>query len=131
MPTTGDLHADRQDFGLRRAEHLLREPLIRLSVDLHRRAGIPVRDVADVLIDPLLGYVPSLAKMVAENGENLIERARTAPDCDLGELIAHVALALENQAAPAPPAPSPLLAAGPAPGRGRGAVRLRIRGDRP
>ena len=75
-----------------------KEPLIRLSVDLHRRAGVPVRDFADVLIDPLLGYVPSLAKMVTENGENLIERARTAPDCDLGELMAHVALALQNQA---------------------------------
>ena len=64
--------------------------------DLHRRADVPVRDFADVLIDPLLGYVPSLAKATAENGENLIHRARNAPDCYLGELMAHVALALQN-----------------------------------
>ena len=75
-----------------------KEPLIRLTVDLHRRADVPVRDFAGVLIDPLLGYVPALAKAVAENGENLIDRARNAPDCYLGELLAHVALALENQA---------------------------------
>lgn len=75
-----------------------KEPLIRLTVDLHRRAGVPVRDFADILIGPLLDSVPSLNTAVAENGENLIERARTAPDCFLGELMAHVALALENQA---------------------------------
>ncbi|MCA8881410.1 MAG: cyanophycin synthetase [Rhodobacteraceae bacterium] len=75
-----------------------RQPLIRLTVDLHRRAGQPVRDYADQLIDPLLDYVPGLAKAVAETGENLIERARTAEDCHLGELMAHLALALEDQA---------------------------------
>ena len=74
------------------------QPLIRLSVDLHRRAGTPVSDYANVLLEPLLKFVPGLANARAENGELLMDRARTAPDCHLGELMAHLALALENQA---------------------------------
>lgn len=74
------------------------QPLIRLSVDLHRRAGKPVSDYADVLLEPLLRFVPGLATARAENGELLMDRARSAPDCHLGELMAHLALTLQNQA---------------------------------
>ncbi|WP_116133643.1 cyanophycin synthetase [Tropicimonas sp. IMCC34043] len=75
-----------------------KQPLIRLTVDLHRRAGVPVSEYADVLIDPLLDMVPGLANAVTETGEPFIERARSAADCGLGELMAQVALALEGQA---------------------------------
>lgn len=38
-----------------------KQPLIRLTVDLHRRAGTPVSDYADDLLGPLLDDVPALA----------------------------------------------------------------------
>ncbi|MEO9781662.1 MAG: cyanophycin synthetase [Sedimentitalea sp.] len=75
-----------------------KQPLIRLTVDLHRRAGKPVSDYADDLIDPLLTFVPTLADAVAEDGTQFLERARTEADCTLGELMAQVALALQNHA---------------------------------
>ncbi len=75
-----------------------KQPLIRLTVDLHRRAGTPVSDYADVLLDPLLGHVPALAGLKAADGTPLLERMRSAPDTDLGELMAYLALALQIQA---------------------------------
>ena len=75
-----------------------REPLIRLTVDLHRRAGKPVAEWGEALIAPLLDHVPALAWAVAEDGGPFLDRARTAADCGLGELMAQVALALEEQA---------------------------------
>ncbi len=75
-----------------------RQPLIRLTVDLHRRANRPVSEYADLLIDPLLRHLPGLATARSETGESLIERMTTAPDCYLGEVLAHVALALQLRA---------------------------------
>jgi cyanophycin synthetase len=75
-----------------------KKPLIRLTVDLHRRAGTPVSDYADLLIEPLLKYVPPLEQAVAEDGTPFLDRARTAPDCGLGDLMAQVALALQVHA---------------------------------
>ena len=71
-------------------------PLIRLTVDLHRRAATPVSEYADVL-HPLFDHLPGLASARAETGEVLVERLR-APDCHLGELMAQVAVALQNRA---------------------------------
>ncbi|PRY20958.1 cyanophycin synthetase [Aliiruegeria haliotis] len=75
-----------------------KQPLIRLTVDLHRRAGRPVADYADEVIAPLLKYVPPLEHAVAEDGTPFLERARSAPDCSLGELMGQVALALQIHA---------------------------------
>jgi len=75
-----------------------RDPLIRMTVDLHRRAGKPVSDWGEALIGPLLAHVPALARAQTEDGAPFLDRARTAPDCGLGELMAQVALALEDQA---------------------------------
>ncbi len=70
-------------------------PLIRLTVDLHRRAATPVSDYADAL-RPLFEHLPGLASARAETGAPLVERLR-APDCRLGELMAQVAVALQNR----------------------------------
>lgn len=75
-----------------------KQPLIRMTVDLHRRAETPVAEYADLLLDPLVEMVPALAKAKTEGGAPFLERARSAPDCNLGELMAQVALALEDQA---------------------------------
>jgi cyanophycin synthetase len=69
-------------------------PLIRLTVDLHRRADRPVSDYADDLA-PLFEELPGLATAVTETGQPLPERL-TDPDCRLGELMAQVAIALQN-----------------------------------
>lgn len=73
-------------------------PLIRLTVDLHRRAGQPVADYGEDLLGPLLDYVPGLASLTTETGENALDRMRAATDTNLGELMAYVAVALQNQA---------------------------------
>ena len=75
-----------------------KEPLIRLTVDLHRRAGKPVAEWGEALLTPLLAHVPALARAGTEDGGPFLDRARTAGDCGLGELMAQVALALEEQA---------------------------------
>ncbi|MFO1105311.1 MAG: cyanophycin synthetase [Amaricoccus sp.] len=75
-----------------------RQPLVRLTVDLRRRADRPVSDYADDLIGPLLKDFPNLATAVCERGMPLIERMRADPDCRLGEVLAHVALALQQRA---------------------------------
>ncbi len=72
-------------------------PLIRLTVDLHRRAATPVSKYADVLIPPLLAELPGLASAATETGEPLTQRLAD-PDCRLGELMAQVAIALQNRA---------------------------------
>ncbi|MFT3974607.1 MAG: cyanophycin synthetase [Amaricoccus sp.] len=74
-----------------------KRPLIRLTVDLHRRAGRPVADYGSALVDPLLRYLPGLATAPTEFGIPFGERLRSA-DCDLGELMAQVAVALQNRA---------------------------------
>ncbi len=72
-------------------------PLIRLTVDLHRRADKPVSDYADALIAPLMEHLPGLASAVTETGEPFTQRLGD-PDCRLGELMAQVAIALQNRA---------------------------------
>ncbi len=72
-------------------------PLIRLTLDLHRRAETPVSDYAEALVEPLMHYLPGLAGAVTETGEPLPDRLRD-PDCRLGELMAQVAIALQNHA---------------------------------
>lgn len=75
-----------------------RQPMIRLTLDLHRRAKTPVRDYADQLIEPLLAELPGLATALTETGAPLLPRLRGDDDCYLGELLAHVALALQIRA---------------------------------
>ncbi|MFQ8430138.1 cyanophycin synthetase [Amaricoccus sp. W119] len=75
-----------------------RRPMIRLTLDLHRRAETPVRDYAETLLPPLLRELPTLATALTETGEPLLPRLREAPDCHLGEFLAHVALALQIRA---------------------------------
>lgn len=71
-------------------------PLIRFTVDLHRRATIPVSDYRDDLA-PLLELLPGLLTATTERGEPFAERLGDA-DCHLGELMAQVAVALQNHA---------------------------------
>jgi cyanophycin synthetase len=71
-------------------------PLIRLTVDLHRRTETPVGDYLDDLA-PLFEQLPGLAGARTEDGRPLPERLRE-PDCRLGELLAQVAVALQNRA---------------------------------
>ena len=73
-----------------------KQPLIRLTVDLHRRAEKPVSDYADAL-GPLYDELPGLATATSELGIPLPERL-DEPDCRLGELMAQVAIALQNRA---------------------------------
>jgi cyanophycin synthetase len=75
-----------------------RQPLIRLTLDLHRRATTPVRDYAEAVLPTLLRELPTLATALTETGQPLLPRLREAPDCHLGELLAHVALALQIRA---------------------------------
>lgn len=73
-------------------------PLIRLTVDLHRRADMPVAEVADRLLPPLIERLPGLATARTESGAPLVERLRSDPDARLGEVMAHLALELMNHA---------------------------------
>ncbi len=72
-----------------------RDPLIRLTVDLHRRAEKPVSDFGEALTGPLLELLPGLANARTEMGEPFLDRLKE-PDCRLGELMAQVAVALQN-----------------------------------
>ncbi len=75
-----------------------KQPLIRLTVDLHRRADMPVTEVAERVLAALLDQLPGLAAARTETGAPLIERLERDPDARLGELMAHLALALMNHA---------------------------------
>ena len=74
-----------------------RLPLIRLTVDLHRRAETPVSHYGDALMRPLLEHLPGLASAKTEQGEPFLGRIKEE-DCHLGELMAQVAVALQNHA---------------------------------
>ena len=50
-----------------------------------------------MLIAPLMQHLPGLASAVTETGEAFVERLKD-PDCRLGELMAQVAIALQNRA---------------------------------
>ncbi|TCT06821.1 cyanophycin synthetase [Aquabacter spiritensis] len=73
-------------------------PLIRLTVDLRNRSTSSVASYGDAVIDTLLKHLPSLANDALPDGTPWVERARSADDCGLGELIAHVALNLQKLA---------------------------------
>ncbi len=73
-----------------------RLPLIRFTVDLHRRATTPVSEYRDRLA-PLFELLPGLLTATTERGEPFAERLDAA-DCHLGELMAQVAVALQNHA---------------------------------
>ena len=75
------------------------QPLIRHTIDLGRRADRSVSDYASDLVDPLLEHLPGLAAAETEDGENFVTRMRENPDCRLSEVLAHVALVLQKQAA--------------------------------
>ena len=77
-----------------------KQPLIRLTVDLHRRAEKPVSSYGDGMIETLFEHLPGLATATSELGTPFVDRL-AAPDCYLGELMAQVAIALQNRAAPA------------------------------
>ncbi|MEM9168260.1 MAG: cyanophycin synthetase [Pseudomonadota bacterium] len=74
-------------------------PLVRLKVDLGRYADKCAADFGADLIDPLLNALPGLAQERTASGEPFVERMRTARDCDLGEVLARVALTLQKLAA--------------------------------
>jgi cyanophycin synthetase len=73
-------------------------PLIRLTVDLHRRADTPVAELAPRLLPPLVAALPGLAAARTETGAPLIARLERDPDARLGELMAQLALAMMNHA---------------------------------
>ncbi len=73
-----------------------RRPLIRLTVDLHRRAERPVSDYAEDL-GPLFEQLPGLLTAATEEGQPFADRLQAA-DCRLGELMAQTAVALQNRA---------------------------------
>ncbi len=76
-----------------------RTALIRFTMDLGAYSEKCAADFSERLIDPLLDALPGLAKEVAADGASFVERMRTARDCDLGEVIARVALTLQKLAA--------------------------------
>jgi cyanophycin synthetase len=51
-------------------------PLIRLTVDLHRRADTPVSEYGDVLFAPLLEHLPGLAAALTEEGQPFLDRLK-------------------------------------------------------
>ncbi len=67
-----------------------KQPLIRLTVDLHRRAQMPVSEVADRVAGPLREVLPALAPR--------LDALVADPAARLGDLMAEVALALMNHA---------------------------------
>ena len=79
-----------------------KHPLIRFTLDLGRFAGRPARDFERRLIEPLVQALPGLAKETTDEGRLFVDRMRHDDDCDLGEVVARVALVLQKLAS-APP----------------------------
>ncbi|MCI5043136.1 MAG: cyanophycin synthetase [Aquisalinus sp.] len=75
------------------------KPVIRFTIDFGKYANRRASDFGDRLIDPLLRELPGLAHEETESGELFLERMRKAEDCDLGEVIARVAVTLQKLAA--------------------------------
>ena len=73
-----------------------KKPLIRFTMDFGDQAGKCAADFSDKLVDPLLDALPGFGQETGENGEPFITRMRNARDCDLGEVIARVALTLQK-----------------------------------
>ena len=107
-------------------------PLIRLTVDLHRRAETPVSEYADVLIGPLLRAAARPRHRRDRAGHAAGRAPRSDPDCRLGELMAQVAVALQNRAgAPAEVALDPARRRTPTRSRCSTATNPRRSGSRP
>ncbi|SHO61576.1 cyanophycin synthetase [Pseudoxanthobacter soli DSM 19599] len=71
-------------------------PLIRLTVDLRHRSTASVASYGESVLETLTKLLPGLATDKLPDGSLWLDRARTAEDCGLGELIAHVALNLQR-----------------------------------
>jgi cyanophycin synthetase len=71
-------------------------PLLRLTIDLRHRAAASVASYGAGMLDALVKVLPGLATDRMEDGSLWIDRARSADDCGLGELIAHIALNLQQ-----------------------------------
>lgn len=76
-----------------------KKPLIRFTVDFGDFAGKSAADFGDRLIDPLIDALPGFASEKTDDGGSFIERMRRDRDCDLGEVLARVALCLQKLAA--------------------------------
>jgi cyanophycin synthetase len=72
-------------------------PLIRLTVDLHRRADAAASDYAEDLVAPLARHLPALGQ-ASRKAAPLLERISSDEGLRLGEVIAETALALQNRA---------------------------------
>ncbi|WP_306253688.1 cyanophycin synthetase [Parvularcula sp. IMCC14364] len=75
------------------------KPLMRFTIDFGKYAGRRAADFGDSLLDPLVKALPGLAQEETDTGELFLDRLRDAPDCDLGELVARVAVTLQKLAA--------------------------------
>ncbi len=76
-----------------------KKPLIRFTLDLGKFADRCAADFGDRLIEPLIEALPGLAQEKTDAGEAFVDRMRSARDCDLGEVVARVALTLQKLAA--------------------------------
>ncbi|MEO1251934.1 MAG: cyanophycin synthetase [Pseudomonadota bacterium] len=76
-----------------------KKPLIRFTIDFGAFAGKCAADFRDDLISPLVEALPGLAKETTDAGASFVDRMRNENDCDLGEVIARVALVLQKLAA--------------------------------
>jgi len=75
-----------------------KSPLIRLTIDFGDAAAKPASAFGAAFIDRLTAAVPSLAKETDADGAAFARRARSAPDCGLGEVLARTAVALQKMA---------------------------------
>ncbi|MCI5046350.1 MAG: cyanophycin synthetase [Aquisalinus sp.] len=75
------------------------KPVIRFTIDFGKYANRPASEFGDQLIDPLIRELPGFAHEKTESGELFLDRMRNADDCDLGEVIARVAVTLQKLAA--------------------------------
>ncbi len=76
-----------------------KKPLIRFTVDFGEYAGKCAADFKDRLINPLVEALPGLLQEETDDGAPFVDRMRNDRDCDLGEVIARVALTLQKLAA--------------------------------
>ncbi|MEO0466156.1 MAG: cyanophycin synthetase [Pseudomonadota bacterium] len=75
------------------------QPFIRMTIDLGQFANRPAYDFKKDLIYPLLEHVPSLEFITSEDGSPLIDKLFDEREFQLGDLMAHLALELQRQAA--------------------------------
>lgn len=76
-----------------------KKPLIRFTIDFGAFADKCAADFGDRLTEPLIEALPGLAQEMTDDGASFVERMRRDRDCDLGEVVARVALTLQKLAA--------------------------------